>query len=73
MPPGGDGYYYFSAYFAVHWYEFANLEIQIDGEAICTAFGDHVETPDYSHTSCSAVTAAAEGKIITHLMLNYTC
>ena len=62
MPRGGDGYYYFSVYLTVAPTEYAYFDIEINRETICTAFGDHTETSDYSHTSCSAVTAAAEGK-----------
>ena len=62
VPSGGDGYYFFSVYFTVSYDEYAYFDIEINGETICTAFGDHAETPDYSHTSCSGVTFAAEGK-----------
>ena len=75
MPPGGDGFYYFSAYFTVNWFEYAAFDIQINGETICTAWGE-TETSTFGdrvHTSCSAATYAAEGKMIKHLMLNYPC
>ena len=64
MPPGGDGFYYFSAYFLVWYYESAIFDIQINGETICTAYADrdHSDNAAPGPTSCSAATYAAEGK-----------
>ena len=64
MPPGGDGFYYFSVYFVVQYYDFTYFDLQINGETICTAYTDRADSDhsDYGHTSCSAVTFAAEGK-----------
>ena len=64
VPLGEDGYYYFSAYFVVWYYKFARFDIQINGETICTAFADRSNSgyQDRGHTSCIAVTYAAEGK-----------
>ena len=66
MPSGGDGFYYFSAYFVVYYYEFARLDIQINGETICNAHADRntSDNADPGHTSCSAVTFAVEGKVL---------
>ena len=64
VPAGGDGFYYFSVYFTVLYFESAWFDIEINGETICTAYADQSASnhPDYGHTSCSAVTDAAEGK-----------
>ena len=63
VPVGGDGYYYFSTYFTVWYFEFALFDIQINGETICTARADRSATTftDDGHTSCSAATFATEG------------
>ena len=61
MPPGGDGFYYFSAYFLVNYYEFAGLDIQINGETVCTAFTDQQDPVDNGQAACSAATYASEG------------
>ena len=73
VPPGGDGFYYFSAYFVVWFFEFAIFDIEISGEVICTAYADRDASPytDEGHASCSAVAFAAEGKIINYVMLSY--
>ena len=63
MPVGGDGFYFFSTYFSVVYFEFARIDIRINGETICTAYADRGNSPnaDNGHTSCSATTYAAEG------------
>ena len=62
MPPGEDGFYYFSAYFAVINDKFAYIDIQINGEILCTAYTDQEETPgDDGQAACSAATYANEG------------
>ena len=61
MPPGGEGFYYFSAYFVVYHYEYARLEIQINGAVLCTAFTDQQDPADYGQAACSAATYATEG------------
>ena len=68
MPPGGDGFYYFSAYFVVWYFEWAYFDIQINGELICTAFADRnsSDNADSGPTSCSATTLAVEGKKFTY-------
>ena len=63
VPPGGDGFYYFSVYFGLFWDHYAYFEIEINGEVICTAEGDESESTftDRGHTSCSGATFAVEG------------
>ena len=64
VPSGGDGFYYFSAYFTPYFEEASHFDIQINGEMICTAYVDQTSTTDFGHTSCSAATYAAEGKLV---------
>ena len=61
---GGDGFYYFSAYFVVLYDEYAYIYIRINGERLCTGYADrsNANGPDPGPTSCSVVTFAAEGK-----------
>ena len=72
MPPGGDGFYYFSTYLLVHAGEFESFSIEINEEVICTAHAEQREaTYDESTTSCSAVAFGTEGKLqgykLTHI------
>ena len=64
VPPGGDGLYYFSVFLTVIQYDYGRFDIQVNGETICTAFGETNASTfdDTDHGSCSAVTVAAEGK-----------
>ena len=61
VPPGGDGYYYFSVYLLVPTFEQAWFDIEINGEVLCTAFGDNDDILDYGQATCSAATYATEG------------
>ena len=61
MSPGGDGFYYFSAYFFVRYYEYARLEIQINGALLCTAFTNQDEAAGGGQAACSAATYTTEG------------
>ena len=61
VPPGGDGFYYFSAYFVVYFYEYAFIDIQLNGQTLCTAFTDQEEPADPGQSACSAATNAIEG------------
>ena len=63
---GGDGFYYFSAYLTVWYYEIGWFDIQINGEMLCTALGDANDSTfsDTDQASCSAVVLVAEGKIL---------
>ena len=40
VAPGGEGFYYFSAYFHVTANEYALFDIQINGVVLCSAYGD---------------------------------
>ena len=63
VPPGGNGYYYFSVYSRVNGDESAAFDVAINGERICTVYSDLTESPDSDSeaTSCSGVTYAVEG------------
>ena len=62
MSPGGDGFYYFTAYFLVFFYEDAWIDIQLNGQTLCTAYTDQQDTNDSeSQASCSAAAYATEG------------
>ena len=64
MPPGGDGLYYFSVYLTMNSFDFGYFDIELNGETICTAYGDTYFSTflDSATTSCSAVAAVTEGK-----------
>ena len=61
MPPGGDGFYYFSSYFHVTANEYALFDIQINGAVLCSAFTDQQEVGYHGQAACSAATYATEG------------
>ena len=61
VPPGGDGTYFFNAYFFVPASEYARLNMVVNDEVVCTADGDHTNLADFATASCSAVVDAVEG------------
>ena len=63
MPPGGDGFYYFSMYFRMYGGISSGFNIEINGELICTAGPDLIESSsnDRHLLSCSGVVYAREG------------
>ena len=63
MPPGGDGYYYFSVYLNADGAETAVFDAELNGELVCTAYSDLTESiaTDLEATSCSGVTEVSEG------------
>ena len=62
MPPGGDGYYYFSVFLLAVSDELGRFDIQINGETLCTVQTDQQSTPsDEGQAACSAATYATEG------------
>ena len=65
MPPGGDGFYYFSLYLTVDGAEYAGFDVEANGELFCTAYTDLTESPstDEEIASCSGVIYAVEGII----------
>ena len=72
MPPGGDGFYYFSFYLLLSSDEYGNFDIQLNGERMCTVYGDQVDTPDNEGPmSCSAVSYATAGKKLNSIISPY--
>ena len=62
MPPGGDGYYYFSTYLLGNVAEFSLFDIQINGNVLCSVRLDQQQTSgDALQSACSAATYAAQG------------
>ena len=63
MPPGGDGFYYFSPYMRTLGGEFTNFGIEINGELICSVTADLTESlsGEREITSCNGATYASEG------------
>ena len=67
VPPGGDGFYYFSTYIIVQREEIGYFDIKINGDRLCTAWGEVQDTPgDPGPAVCSATTYATPG--INHLI-----
>ena len=62
MPPEGDGFYYFSTYLVVDDGESGIFDIQLNDEAICTAFADQTGSAvNDENTSCNAAAYVVEG------------
>ena len=62
MPPGGDGFYYFSVFLVVDSGEQAYFDIQTNGEVLCSTLTDKQETAgDEGNAACSAAFYAIEG------------
>ena len=62
VPPGGDGYYYFSVYLLGDYNEFGYFDIQINGEILCTVRLEQQETfIDFPQSACSAAIYSIEG------------
>ena len=63
VPPGGDGYYYFSVYLLVDSDEWGRFNIEINGQILCTAQTYQLETTNgEGQAACSAAFYATEGK-----------
>ena len=61
MPPGGDGFYYFSAYFLIPGGEYGYFDLNINGETLCTAGSDHEDTLYSTQAGCSGAAFVTEG------------
>ena len=59
VPPGEDGFYYFSTFLMAQADDFCYFDLEINGERLCTAYSDMVE--DTSPITCSATTYATQG------------
>ena len=68
MPPGGDGFYYFSTYLLGEGGKLGHFNIEINGELLCTVRTDQQDTSvDTLQSACSSVTYAVEGNRIVDL------
>ena len=63
VPSGGYGYYYFSIYLVVNYYEYGLFDIQVNGETLCSAFTDQqgTTTADSGQAACSGAAYVTEG------------
>ena len=63
VPPGGDGVYYLSVYLVTPGGEVAYFEIEVNGQALCSAMADLNASPsgDEAETACHGVADIAEG------------
>ena len=63
VPPGGDGFYYFSVFLIMVGDEGAGFDVELNGVLVCTAYSDLTESvaSDEEATSCNAIIEAVEG------------
>ena len=62
VPPGGDGFYYFSVYLFAASGEYARFDIQINGLRLCTASTDqNGSSGDQGQAACSAASYVSSG------------
>ncbi len=63
VQPGGDGLYYFSTYLRVDDGEFGVFNIRVNGEILCSAFGDNDNSGavDYPQATCSGLAQLGQG------------
>ena len=63
MPPGGDGYYYFSTFLLGGYNEIGFFDIEINGDLLCEVRVEQQETfSDYPQSGCNAATYATQGE-----------
>ena len=62
MPPGGDGFYYFSTYLLGLYAEYSFFDLIINGNVLCTVRLEQQETSgDFLQSACSAAIYAVQG------------
>ena len=61
VPPGGDGFYYFSTYFQVAHLEYGVFDIEINGDVLCTAATDQQDVVGPGQAACSGAAYITEG------------
>ena len=72
MPPGGDGYYYFSVYYVVTNDEYGRFNIVMNRDLLCSAYTEEEETPgDPGQATCSAAIYASAGMNNLQLCILY--
>ena len=66
VPSGGDGFYYFSVYLTTISSEFANFDLEVNTEILCSAYAElnNGVSLDEWGTSCSGVAELMEGKLL---------
>ena len=64
MPPGGDGFYYFSTYLVTDDGDLARVDMHLNDDVICSTRPDHSNngSGDNAAGSCSAVLEIVAGK-----------
>ena len=64
MPPGGDGFYYFSVYLTTNSDEFAYFNVEINAQLLCSAVGEllAMSAGDEIMASCNGVSEVVAGK-----------
>ena len=72
VPTGGNGYYYFSIYFALKERSTGLFELHVNGQSICTAIIYTSRTTDFSQSSCGGVVYAEEGKVLLHPLSKFS-
>ena len=64
VPPGGDGYYYFSTYLLGFYSEFGVFDLQINEDVLCSVrLEQHQAFNDFLQSACSAATYAVQGTL----------
>ena len=67
VPPGGDGFYYFSIYLLVQYDAYCIFDIEINGEVFCTAYVEQQDTfSDTGPATCSTVANVTQGISVFH-------
>ena len=61
VPPGGDGFYYFSTYLLFEGGHYGFFDIQVEGDTLCTARTDEDDSSYVGQAACSAATYVSEG------------
>ena len=66
VPPGGDGFYYFSTYFLAREGQYSGFDLVLNGDTLlCTAYADQRNsTNNDGPTSCNAIADAVAGDYI---------
>ena len=61
MPPGGDGFYYFSTYLSISGMENNAFEIHVNGDILCTGYSNEDDTTWPGQAACNAAVYVTEG------------
>ena len=62
VPPGGDGFYFFSFYALTDDGEVSTFDVRLNDDPICAAYADSTAAgSDYDQATCTAVVYTAEG------------